>query len=352
MFALRQSVTNYEEGVSTDGMDPTSRGMSAVDRHRSLFESFGSAKKKRVLKSRAANVVSVESVVGSGKAMVEAVGGQGDRISKENRRALMDGGGGKGGGDERESKTDAVARAYEEARRAFLPPFNASASAPHEVYDPRLVAGDDVWDYLGRVVDACVEHHPDVPWRDALLSRSDRWQNSVLESLKSIRLETSAGSSKKTALLRIKCCLLLHYVLKFREGTKDDRRRKGRVIPVGDDHKVSKIVRGVPREVRRRLFDLFSTPSTDDDGNDGRVVSKRDRDRLSVHALILYLCATGPSMKVGNANVLAKDLTMEPRDLGSLAREAGCATKRSTTGATSVALTVPLTFPPPKRGRK
>ena len=82
VFSLSQSVRSYE-----DSANELPSQMSGMDRRRALFESFGSSKKQKVLKSQAANVVNVDSVVGAGSVMMEAFL-EGQNMSESNRRAM------------------------------------------------------------------------------------------------------------------------------------------------------------------------------------------------------------------------------------------------------------------------
>ena len=87
VFALDQSVKSYEPQVLH--ADATIKNMSASERRMLLFESFGSAKKQRALKSQAANVVNIDSVISAGGTMLSAVQSQ-DGLSESNRRAMED----------------------------------------------------------------------------------------------------------------------------------------------------------------------------------------------------------------------------------------------------------------------
>jgi len=71
VFAMEQSVTNYTDSKSLDF-----RNLSVAERRRMVFESFGSQKKKKVLRSQQANVVEMKSVVGAGEGMMKALGKQ------------------------------------------------------------------------------------------------------------------------------------------------------------------------------------------------------------------------------------------------------------------------------------
>jgi len=87
VFALDQSVKSYEPQVQH--VDTTIQNMSATQKRMLLFESFGSAKKQRALKSQAANVVNIDSVISAGGTMLNAVRNQ-DGLSESNRRAMED----------------------------------------------------------------------------------------------------------------------------------------------------------------------------------------------------------------------------------------------------------------------
>jgi hypothetical protein len=82
VFCLEQSVRSYQDSATS--LPDT---MSFMDRRRALFESFGSSKKQRVLKSQEANVVNVDSVVGAGSVMMGAFL-EGQNMSESNRQAL------------------------------------------------------------------------------------------------------------------------------------------------------------------------------------------------------------------------------------------------------------------------
>lgn len=82
VFCLSQSVRSYQDSATS-----LPSQMSAMDRRRALFESFGSSKKQKVLKSQEANVVNVDSVVGAGSVMMGAFL-EGQNMSESNRQAM------------------------------------------------------------------------------------------------------------------------------------------------------------------------------------------------------------------------------------------------------------------------
>ena len=57
-----------------------------------MFESFGSQKKKKVMRSQDANVVEMKSVVGAGEGMMKALGSQMEKgaVSESNRKVMED----------------------------------------------------------------------------------------------------------------------------------------------------------------------------------------------------------------------------------------------------------------------
>lgn len=87
VFAMNQRVTDYEDSQSFDFGN-----MSMSERRRMVFESFGSNKKKKVLRSQDANVVEMKSVVGAGEGMMRAIGSQieGGAVSESNKKVMDD----------------------------------------------------------------------------------------------------------------------------------------------------------------------------------------------------------------------------------------------------------------------
>lgn len=85
VFALSQSVTSYSDSRSLDF-----RNLSVAERRRMVFESFGSQKKKKVLRSQQANVVEMRSVVGAGEGMMKSLGKQMDdnKMSESNLKVM------------------------------------------------------------------------------------------------------------------------------------------------------------------------------------------------------------------------------------------------------------------------
>ena len=95
VFAMNQSVTSYNDSKSLDFTN-----MSASERRRMVFETFGSQKKKKVLRSQQANIVEMKSVVGAGEGMMKALGKQmdGNLMSSSNVKVMEEMRDGSGGG--------------------------------------------------------------------------------------------------------------------------------------------------------------------------------------------------------------------------------------------------------------
>jgi hypothetical protein len=87
VFSMNQNVTSYHDSKSFDF-----RNLSMNERRRMVFESFGSQKKKKVMRSQDANVVEMKSVVGAGEGMMKALGSQmeGGAVSESNKRVMED----------------------------------------------------------------------------------------------------------------------------------------------------------------------------------------------------------------------------------------------------------------------
>lgn len=82
VFAMNQSVKSYKD----NSLSALPGHLTSLEQRRVLFESFGSQKKRKVLKSQETNIVNVDSVVGAGDLMMAAFGAQ--NMSESNRKAI------------------------------------------------------------------------------------------------------------------------------------------------------------------------------------------------------------------------------------------------------------------------
>jgi hypothetical protein len=87
VFAMGQAITDYNDSKSMNF-----RNLSIAERRRMVFESFGSQKKKKVMRSQQANVVEMKSVVGAGEGMMKALGKQMDdnKMSESNLKVMKE----------------------------------------------------------------------------------------------------------------------------------------------------------------------------------------------------------------------------------------------------------------------
>ena len=118
----------------------------------------------------------------------------------------------------------------------------------------------------------------------------------------------------------------------------------------------------VPQEVGTRLFELFASEieggavnTRGSSGAGGHIIPKPEKDKLNAYVLILYIIASGNEMKVPSLNQLCKDIKLDVKDASLVLREAGFVVKsagRSGGGNVGASLSVPLKFPPPKRGKR
>ena len=235
-------------------------------------------------------------------------------------------------------QTDAVEQAYAEARKNFLPAFDPEAKEPHLVYDARNMAGDEAWGQVSRVTDACLRQE-DENWVTALTNRGGPWHESVQMILRAMPAE--APHAKK---YQIKCAILLNHLISFHRQRGTKRFLRGTSEEIAQAFKL-------PTESASRFLDLFATAMTNDGGQDGYACTKQQNDKCLVHILLLFVMASGRSMKVGSIKPVADDVRIELSEAANLLRLAGFTVKSTGKNAMTAGLTVPLTFPPPRRGR-
>jgi len=333
VFALNQTVSSYKSSKSLDFSNLTMN-----ERRRMVFESFGSSKKKKVLRSQDANVVEMRSVVGAGEGMMKALGKQmedGNNLVSDSNKKVMEELSKKSGADLKYSTTTAIDKAYAEARRAFLPPFDEEASEPYRVYDSQEVAGEDAWGQISRIVDACI-HKDD--WKEAMQGKYG-WPESTSKLLDGI----GNPQQKKGTKYQIKTVCLVNYLIRF-----NDKASKN--FMDGTPEELTKFL-GLPKSICDRFLELFCAASYDR-GRAGYATTKQLKDKRVIYTLVMYLLAHGKEMKAGSIEQLCLDMKIETRDAVSFYREAGCKCVKGKSGHTSISLSVPLIFPNPKRGKK
>eukprot|EP00977_Amphora_coffeiformis_P018045 scaffold6120_cov162-Amphora_coffeaeformis.AAC.2 len=343
VYAMSQTVPSYNRES-----DAAEKMMSPADRRKALFEDFGSAKKRKVLRSQEANRVNVESVVGAGD-----VNSILNSMSESNRQAV----------DEQrdgttEDRVSAADLATQEWRKNFLPAYNEQAESPAGVYSAKTIAGSVVWNRLLHRVSKCLAQDNVLeaivkgPKRDdeeekveeeaATQQRpQDEWYPSVVRILK---LLVPQGDVAKQQLA---CAILLNHYLRL--YIQLHRRRFFGGIEGSD----RPLYFGVPLDVGRRWVECFTTSTEGRDGQMGHVMSKANKDSCCVHLYLLSLMAEG-GRRVCSDNIqpLAEDLQMDVKDASHLLRLAGCNVTRKSSKQTTAALTTPLKFPSMKRAGK
>lgn len=325
VFSLQQSVPTYMERHGNVETNPSSN----ADRP-NIFEDFGSQKKRRVLKSQAANRVDVDHVIGAGgdSAIVNQII-NGKAMSESNKQAIKDS---KQADTERKTANDL---ALEAARKQLLPEYDLSAKDPSQIYSARSIAGEKSWDKIHRKVTACL--HQDNPIDEIVRSIFEKdWYEFVLQFIKEI------SPDAKNSAFRITCAIVVNWMVKFYLMYKDKR-----TILAVEEQKGSHF--GIPMDIVTRCLDLFATelmPKVDSGRKNtpSYVMTKQNGQKMVVHILLLFLMASGASMKIRDIGSIAEALKVPPGDCRVLLNYAGCSVARKGISL-SATLTAPLTFP-------
>jgi hypothetical protein len=305
VFALRQSVPSYSD---QNQLVETGKRTDLVSRP-NVYEDFGSSKKRRVLKSQAANRVDIDHVVGAGdeSAMVrQMMKGQG--MSESNRMAIEE--------DRRADSTHKTAseKALEAGRMQILPDYDKNAVKPDRVYDAKNIAGDKAWNRVFDKVYACL--HKENPTEAIVESIYERdWQEFVLKYVKEIDPHT------ESAAFRITSAIFVNWMVKFYRYNSKLRAMEG-----VDEGKATYY--GMPSEVAGRCFELFTIPvPTNGQVKSSKglfVMTKVSKEKMIVHILLMFMLAQGPSMKIQRINPIASSLNIPAGHCASLLKYAGC----------------------------
>lgn len=242
----------------------------------------------------------------------------------------------------------------------LLPRFDKSAILPCQVYNAHSIAGEEAWNQISRVVDACIGKGND-GWANALLHgrrpvAATKYTNKNTDNAETstntriqwpaslVRLIDSLNGEKyindKKVKHRVKVILLLRHVMKLHSYANK------RQFHQGTAEEVAKFL-GIPKEVSDRLLTIFATPMEHSiSGKAGFAFTKQLKDKRTVHALLLYMMAHGDSMMVSSMKLFLSDMELNLNLASKLLNEAGCTVKKNTeSNDISVALTVPLQFP-------
>ena len=355
VYAMAQSVPRYhnrknnQQAAATDVEEPT---MTAAESRKALFGDFGSAKKRKVMRSQEANRVNVESVVGAGN-MDSILQG----MSESNRQAVVTAANGDG--------TPAMTAADQATltwRKQFLPEYNQNADAASKVYNAKKIAGAAAWNRLWNRVSKCLEQEnvlaailegPPKPNATPTTEQGgnddgateqrrskDVWYPSVVRLIKML---APKGEAVKQQLV---CAVLLNHFLHLYV-----QLHKKRYISAIEPDRPRFF--GTPTDVGQRWVERFTTPMAGRDGEMGHVMSKANKDSCCVHLFLLLLMAEGGHrMRSDSIQDLADDLQMDAKDASHLLRLAGCTVARKSTRETCAVLAVPLKFPSLKKSKR
>lgn len=331
VFSLQQSVPTYIEKNGEVGTDPSSNALRP-----NIFEDFGSQKKRRVLKSQAANRVDVNNVIGAGSdsAVVTQIM-NGESMSRSNKQAIENS---RHADTERKTANEI---ALEEARKQLIPEYDKNAEEARNVYSAKSIAGEKAWDRIHRKVTACL--HKDDPIDAVVQSVFEKdWYGFAIKLIQQVKPD------KKDAAFRITCAIIANWMVKFFIMYKSRR-----AIPAIDETKGLHF--GIPIELVARCLELFATeipPKMNSEGgkkSPNYVMSKQNKDKMVVHILLLFMIAGGTSMKIANIGDIAESLKVPLADCSTFLKYAGCTVLRKGNNL-SATLKVPLTFP--KAGRR
>lgn len=271
---LRQSVVGYVETVSAL--------KSNEERYQALIEEFGSAKKRKAVKSREANKVANT---------LDSKGNYTSYIAPEG--------------------TSPEEIATLEWRKTFLPQWDDKAESPRAVYNAEAMAGDGAWKTVTR------------------LSKDDFTSAWMLPSIEALLAKEDATTEQK-------CCLILaHYFADFY------MRFCRRSIPPINYEKKS--FYGQPLSIAERFLDKFSSLAAGD--RRAMSTANKDSCLVHIFLLFIMACDP-MKMESSTIGSLAADMKVEGSSVIQLLRQAGLkVTVNKAKGTVTAKLTVPLAFP-------
>lgn len=233
--------------------------------------------------------------------------------------------------------------AIEQARRAMLPPFDAKADAPQKVYNAQALMGEVAWNKVSGIVNRKL--------RDLKEQGTDSGEamcemlvgkNHCPQSIKA--LMGSIRPSAPGSPYRFKVGFFLYLIMRFYNKIDRKGSLRGKTVDdcINECH--------IPYEPGVKIFDLFTTPV--EGREDGFLLGRQQKQKMYLYCFILFITASSKNMTVSNITPLYKDLRVDPKKAAELLREAGFLVKKNSAGDVGVKLTTPLTFPPPRRGKR
>ena len=358
--------------------------MTPSQRSQLLQSTFGSSKKTKAAKSQKEKVVKLKNIVGNSENMMNSVLESKIDENMTTEEALA-----RNSGGSKVDHDDPLEMAYMKARRAFLPPFDMNATEPHTVYDAIEIAGFQAWDQISEFVDSIVYKLSEarkqakrsgrgdaiLEWKELLISSSraspsfndkrknnrddekdEYWSESARKVLTDMVGSLEPGTGTSVIRSKVKVLVLLNHMLRFYKKfahvayNSHGKQFRGK----GSDHVIGvSRCTGVPHEICDRFLDCFAGTAGE---RGGYVVTKQRIDSLLVHILILYVIVHGREMKISDIMDVCDDIKVDAKKSVDLLKEAGftCVPKKDKETkniSIRVKLTVPLTFPPPKKKR-
>ena len=303
VFSLQQHLPSYKEEEKLEE-DEQNLNLS-----RSLFTDFGSAKKRKVLKSQQDNKVNVDAVIGAGSVIADSMlddsnddddnndssnnnnkdGSKKHQMSESNRKAVeqarrMTADDAKSPGY-RNASSSIIESAHAQARSAMLPAYNLQATEVYDAYPLHTMLGQEGWDFISRMVEACLRNKEETdfasavtrgkPGEDGTVPPPERrgWVPSVLDCLQKVENNGTTeraldetlddGASPTSAKYQLRCIIVYHYLVKFYCAFhKDAHHRGGRIVPGMEEDQPK--FRGIPRDAALHMFDEFATQQMSD----------------------------------------------------------------------------------------
>lgn len=232
-----------------------------------------------------------------------------------------------------------------QARKIFLPPFDEKATTPEKVYNPQEMAGENAWTKVARIVEKIIKKAKEEgtkEWVEPLFG-GGRPNAIIPESIKEL-LQNLDPIHKTDHISRVKTIFFLFLTMRFQAKISQKRR----ILGGTEDDCI--IQTRAPLQVGARFLELFMSPIVVKQEH-GFSISDAQFDRLLAYIFILYVIASGKDMKVSSINQFCKDIKIDDHKAIQVYRGAGFTVKNGADGI-GVHLTVPLTFPPPKKGGK
>lgn len=303
IYPLQQAVTNYKLSFQSEHQ-------TAAEIRRMLFEDFGSAKKRKVLRSQEANRVDVDTVVGAGSLIVDSLL-QGESMSESNKKAIQASVDRTENGDNEEISADD--EALHQWRTQFLPPFNLDAKDAISIYQAQeLCGGEECWNFIKHVVQKNWDEEdlasaiidpkkrsdeaPEVAEKPSK-TRNDLWLPSVISVF-----ERAAGLRRETQVI---CAFALHCMTRLYKVVGG----KHFAPPVDRQHYFT-----IHNTIATFFLKTFTTETIQRSGKTGHVMSKPMKDKCCIYILLLLLIAyNGDSMSCPDIEPLVNDLQLDIR---------------------------------------